>query len=144
MQYGTARIIHNIPLGNRVKTRISKEEYGGRLQAEENGVNIESDEETDDEFGEVPGVCIPDDGDLARFRSAGGEMGPAYLGLIPKESRFEMKPLLPRVLQTHLFSISMRLRMGMAQQPDKAQSKRGPMQMQGKAKGGQKRIQCYG
>ena len=42
LQYGTARMIHNIPLGSRVKTRISKEEYGERLQAKENGVNIES------------------------------------------------------------------------------------------------------
>jgi hypothetical protein len=64
LQYGTARMIHNIPLGSRVKTRISKEEYGERLQAEENGVNIESDDETDEEFDEVSEVCIPDDGDI--------------------------------------------------------------------------------
>ena len=44
-------------------------------------------------------------------------MGSAYLELIPKEPRFEMQPLL---LPTHLFSISMRLRMGMEQQSDKA------------------------
>jgi hypothetical protein len=55
LQYGTgtARMIHNIPLGKRVKTRISKEEYGERLQAQENGGNIESDDEADEEFDEV-------------------------------------------------------------------------------------------
>lgn len=55
--------------------------------------------------------------DLARFKSAGGDMGATYLELVPKESRFEMKPLL---LPSHLFNISMRLRMGMEQQSDKA------------------------
>ena len=55
--------------------------------------------------------------DLARFKSAGGDMGATYLELVPKEPRFEMQPLL---LQSHLSNISMRLRMGMEQQSDKA------------------------
>ena len=49
LQFGTARMIHNIPLGNRAKTRISKEEYGGRIQAIENGENSDSEDETDEE-----------------------------------------------------------------------------------------------
>ena len=54
LQFGTARMIHNIPLGNRAKTRISKGEYGERLQAEENGENVESEDETDEEVEEIP------------------------------------------------------------------------------------------
>ena len=42
-------MIHNIPLGYKTKTRISKEEYGERLQAVENGETVESEEETDEE-----------------------------------------------------------------------------------------------
>ena len=54
LQFGTARMIHNIPLGNRAKTRISKEEYGERIQAIENGDNVESEEETDEEVDDIP------------------------------------------------------------------------------------------
>ena len=54
MQFGTARMIHNIPLGNRAKTRISKEEYGERIQAIENGENVESEDETDEEVDDIP------------------------------------------------------------------------------------------
>jgi hypothetical protein len=54
LQFGTARMIRNIPLGNRAKTRISKEEYGERIQAIENGENVESEDETDEEVEEMP------------------------------------------------------------------------------------------
>ena len=33
----------------RTKTRISKEDYGERIQAIENGENVESEEETDED-----------------------------------------------------------------------------------------------
>ena len=46
---------------------------------------------------------------LARFRSAGGKMASRFLELIPKQSRFERRPLL---MPPHLFSIALRLRMG--------------------------------
>ena len=46
-------MIHNIPLGNRAKTRISKGEYGGRIQAIENGENVESEDETEEEVDEI-------------------------------------------------------------------------------------------
>lgn len=53
LQFGTARMIHNIPLGNRAKTRISKEEYGERIQAIENGENRDSEDETDEEVEDI-------------------------------------------------------------------------------------------
>ena len=46
-------MIHNIPLGNRAKTRISKEEYGERILAIENGENVESEDETDEEDDDI-------------------------------------------------------------------------------------------
>jgi hypothetical protein len=48
MQLGTANI-HQIPLGNRAYTRISKEDYGERLQEMESGDPDETDEESDED-----------------------------------------------------------------------------------------------
>ena len=43
IQLGTANMIHNIPLGNRAYARISKEQYGERLQDEEKTKHTEDE-----------------------------------------------------------------------------------------------------
>ena len=48
IQLGTANMIHNIPLGNRAYARISKEQYGERLQDEEKTKHTEDETESED------------------------------------------------------------------------------------------------